>query len=88
VGLVALGEEWTESEEWKRTLVEDVMMRLVPASGTVVEIGPGAGRWSVFLASHCARLIAGGWRERTTSLCRSRLPNTCRPVALSALSAR
>jgi SAM-dependent methyltransferase len=53
-----LGEEWTESEEWKRGLVEDVMLRVVPAGGTVVEIGPGAGRWSVFLAPHCARLIA------------------------------
>ena len=54
----ALGEEWTESEDWKRGLVEDVMLRVVPAGGTVVEIGPGAGRWSVFLASHSARLIA------------------------------
>jgi SAM-dependent methyltransferase len=54
----AYGEEWTESEEWKHGLVEDVMLRIVPAGGTVVEIGPGAGRWSVFLASHCARVIA------------------------------
>jgi SAM-dependent methyltransferase len=53
-----LGEEWTESDDWKQGLVEDVMLRVVPAGGTVVEIGPGAGRWSVFLASYCARLIA------------------------------
>jgi ubiquinone/menaquinone biosynthesis C-methylase UbiE len=53
-----LGEEWTESEDWKRGLVEDVMQRVIPAGGVVVEIGSGAGRWSVFLASRCSRLIA------------------------------
>jgi ubiquinone/menaquinone biosynthesis C-methylase UbiE len=54
----ARGDEWTESEEWKRGLVEDVLMRILPAGGTVVEIGAGAGRWSVVLASRCSRLIA------------------------------
>ncbi|HEX2411631.1 MAG TPA: class I SAM-dependent methyltransferase [Solirubrobacteraceae bacterium] len=53
----ALGEEWTESEEWKQGLVDDVLLRVMPAGGTVVEIGPGAGRWSVFLAARCDRLI-------------------------------
>lgn len=52
------GEEWTESEDWKQGLVDDVLLRVIPAGGTAVEIGPGAGRWSVFLAAHVERLIA------------------------------
>jgi ubiquinone/menaquinone biosynthesis C-methylase UbiE len=52
------GEEWTESEAWKQGLVDDVLLRLIPAGGTVVEIGPGAGRWSVLLQPRAERLIA------------------------------
>jgi ubiquinone/menaquinone biosynthesis C-methylase UbiE len=52
------GEEWTESEEWKQGLVDDVLLRLIPAGGTVLEIGPGAGRWSVLLEPRAERLIA------------------------------
>ena len=51
------GEEWNESAEWKAALVDDVLLRVIPEGGTVVEIGPGAGRWSVFLAPRAERLI-------------------------------
>jgi SAM-dependent methyltransferase len=51
------GEEWNESKAWKDALVEDVMLPLIPSDGTVLEIGPGAGRWSVFLARRAGRLI-------------------------------
>jgi len=50
------GEEWTESEAWKTGLVEDVLLPNIPAGGTVLEIGPGAGRWSAILAERCVRL--------------------------------
>ncbi len=52
------GEEWTASEEWKQGLVDDVLLRVIPAGGTVVEIGPGAGRWSEHLVARADRLIA------------------------------
>src|SRR6478609_3336738 len=45
-----LGEEWTASEEWKQGLVDDVLLRLIPSDVDVLEIGPGAGRWTVVLA--------------------------------------
>jgi SAM-dependent methyltransferase len=51
------GEEWTASEEWKQGLVDDVLLRVIPAGGTVVEIGPGAGRWSEHLVARADRLI-------------------------------
>jgi SAM-dependent methyltransferase len=51
------GEDWTESEPWKDGLVEEVMLPLIPPGGTVLEIGPGAGRWSIILAPRAERLI-------------------------------
>src|SRR5215208_6607484 len=51
------GEEWNASEPWKEALIEDVMLPVIPPGGTVLEIGPGAGRWSVILAPRAERLI-------------------------------
>jgi ubiquinone/menaquinone biosynthesis C-methylase UbiE len=51
------GEEWNASDSWKEALIEDVMLPVIPAGGTVLEIGPGAGRWSVVLAPRAEKLI-------------------------------
>jgi 2-polyprenyl-3-methyl-5-hydroxy-6-metoxy-1,4-benzoquinol methylase len=66
------GEEWNVSEEWKQSLIEDVLERLIPVGATVVEIGPGAGRWSAALASRASRLILVDVSERPLELCRER----------------
>src|SRR5207245_1847060 len=39
------GEEWTPSAEWKRSLTALIRER-APRQGTILEIGPGAGRWT------------------------------------------
>ena len=52
-----LGEEWTASEPWKQALVDEVLLPTIPAGGTVLEIGPGGGRWSVILQPRAERLI-------------------------------
>jgi hypothetical protein len=44
------GEEWNASLDWKRALIGDVLERWIPAGVVVLEIGPGAGRWSQALA--------------------------------------
>ncbi|MFZ2113596.1 MAG: hypothetical protein WAU77_07705 [Solirubrobacteraceae bacterium] len=44
------GEEWNASSEWKQALIDDVLARWIPAGVVVLEIGPGAGRWSSELA--------------------------------------
>jgi len=49
----AAGEEWTVSEEWKRSLVDQVLGRYMPKSGTILEIGPGGGRWTEHLVNRC-----------------------------------
>jgi hypothetical protein len=40
------GEEWTSSETWKQSLIDEVMLKVVTPGTTVFEIGPGAGRWT------------------------------------------
>jgi SAM-dependent methyltransferase len=67
------GEEWTASPEWKRGLIDDVLLRTIPAGGTVLEIGPGAGRWSEVLAPRADRLVLVDVAARVLEVCRERL---------------
>jgi SAM-dependent methyltransferase len=43
------GEEWTLSEEWKLSLRRCVLDRYMARGSSILEIGPGAGRWSEYL---------------------------------------
>ena len=43
------GDEWTPSDDWKTSLVAQVLKPRVPSGSVVVEIGPGAGRWTEHL---------------------------------------
>lgn len=43
------GDEWTPSEAWKTSLVAQVLKPRVPEGSVMVEIGPGAGRWTEHL---------------------------------------
>lgn len=45
----AAGDEWTPSAAWKESLVEHVLKPRVPEGSDIVEIGPGAGRWTEHL---------------------------------------
>jgi len=67
------GEEWSASEEWKQALVDEVLLPTIPAGGTVLEIGPGGGRWSVVLAPRSERLILVDVAQRPLELVRERL---------------
>ena len=67
------GEEWTASAEWKRALIDDVLLPLIPAGAAVLEIGPGAGRWSEVLAPRASRLVIVDVSEEPLRLCRERL---------------
>lgn len=66
------GEEWTVSEKWKQTLIDEVMMPNVPRNSTVLEIGPGAGRWSESLQRVARRLILVDISEKCLEICRQR----------------
>jgi cyclopropane fatty-acyl-phospholipid synthase-like methyltransferase len=66
------GEEWTPSEEWKRALIEEVMLPNLEPGTTILEIGPGAGRWTVALQPIARRLILVDLSDRCIELCRQR----------------
>jgi SAM-dependent methyltransferase len=66
------GEEWNASLEWKQALVEHVLLPWIPRDGVVLEIGPGAGRWSAVLRPRARSLILVDVSERPLALCRER----------------
>ncbi|MCB1226791.1 MAG: class I SAM-dependent methyltransferase [Verrucomicrobiales bacterium] len=49
------GDEWTPSAEWKTSLVENVLKPRVPEASDIIEIGPGAGRWTEHLIPRASR---------------------------------
>ncbi len=67
------GEEWSDSELWKKSLVEEVLFKFIKPWFTVLEIGPGAGRWSFTLASFSKRLILVDLTEHAINTCKNRL---------------
>jgi SAM-dependent methyltransferase len=69
----SLGEEWNESQEWKQALVDDVLLPTIPEGGSVLEIGPGGGRWSEVLAPRAQRTILVDVTPSVLDLCRERL---------------
>lgn len=66
------GEEWTASAEWKQALIDDVLLAWIPQGASVLEIGPGAARWSEVLQPRAERLILVDVSERPLALCRER----------------
>jgi ubiquinone/menaquinone biosynthesis C-methylase UbiE len=76
------GEEWTMSEPWRQGVVDSFMTPYLDtraAGRHVLEIGPGAGRWTELLAPRAAELYLLDITDTTLELCRKRLgdpPNT------------
>lgn len=67
------GEEWTDSTAWRQALIEEVLKANLQPNSTVLEIGPGAGRWSETLATLSKKLILVDLTERSIAHCRKRL---------------
>jgi SAM-dependent methyltransferase len=66
------GEEWTPNSTWKEELVRDFLVPYMPELGTLVEIGPGGGRWTEFLQRRASTLYVVDVAERALQLCRER----------------
>ena len=58
---------------WKRSLVETLIEPNVSRSTTVLEIGPGHGRWSQEIVGRCGRLILVDLSPRCIEHCRDLL---------------
>jgi ubiquinone/menaquinone biosynthesis C-methylase UbiE len=68
----ASGENWTPSAEWKQALVDQVMLAYLPADADVLEIGPGAGRWTEILQPRARQLTLVDISTRCLELCQAR----------------
>ncbi len=75
------GEEWTsdlnpsrgsDPQAWKQTLIDDMMRRYITPGSTVLEIGPGGGRWTEFLQPIAGRLLLADVAEKCLEVCQER----------------
>lgn len=67
-----LGEEWTKSQAWKNKLASEIIQKLIPDNSSIIEIGPGGGRWSEFLLKKATKLNLVDISEKCLELCRDR----------------
>ena len=63
--------EWTTSEEWKNSVIEDVMLEYVQPDHIIVEIGPGFGRWTRKLIEIARHLFVVDVTEKCIVHCKS-----------------
>jgi SAM-dependent methyltransferase len=68
----AKGEEWTISPEWKTSVIKTFLRPNVPENSSVVEIGPGGGRWTEELINRCKSVLAIDISEACVIECRER----------------
>jgi SAM-dependent methyltransferase len=68
----ARGEEWTPSPEWKASVVRTFLDPFFTNHSVILEIGPGAGRWTEYLLQKCDRLIAVDICETSVRECERR----------------
>jgi ubiquinone/menaquinone biosynthesis C-methylase UbiE len=66
------GEEWTVSPEWKDSLLRCVLDAEMPRDGHIVEIGPGAGRWTGALIDRSTRYTGVDISDTCVALCREK----------------
>jgi SAM-dependent methyltransferase len=66
------GEKWTESKGWKDSVIRDVLRPRVPHGSDVLEIGPGAGRWTETLVELANSLTLVDVSSRCIEICRER----------------
>ena len=72
------GDEWSQSEQWKESLITCVLRRLVPENSRILEIGPGAGRWTEFLLQRARTYVGVDISSTCIAHCRSRFDGDSR----------
>jgi SAM-dependent methyltransferase len=68
----AKGEEWTPSPEWKQSVIERLLRPNIPEGSTVLEIGPGGGRWTEELQRRSRLLVGLDISESCVQACQAR----------------
>ncbi len=78
------GDEWTrevqkyrgiDPDEWKNELVNDMMLKYIKNDSTVLEIGPGGGRWTSLLQKISKNLILADISPKCLEICKERFAN-------------
>jgi SAM-dependent methyltransferase len=74
------GEQWTrhvtelkglDPDQWKATIT-NLIRREIPHGSVVLEVGPGAGRWTEILRDQASRLVLVDISQTCLDLCRNR----------------
>jgi ubiquinone/menaquinone biosynthesis C-methylase UbiE len=73
------GDEWDGQarycnvtyDRWKNSLVETLILPNIPKSGNILEIAPGHGRWSKFLATSQCSLVLVDLSPSCIEFCRN-----------------
>jgi SAM-dependent methyltransferase len=63
------GDEWTPSPEWKESLMRCVLTPAIPRGASVIEIGPGAGRWTGEILKLCGTYTGYDISRTCVELC-------------------
>jgi SAM-dependent methyltransferase len=66
------GEEWTASEEWKRSVIDSILVKHLPPQAAVLEIGPGAGRWTEELQKRASQVTVVDVAQSCIDTCKAR----------------
>jgi ubiquinone/menaquinone biosynthesis C-methylase UbiE len=66
------GEEWSNNPEWKASMIEHVLVPNVPTDSRILEIGPGAGRWTQHLITRAKHIILVDLTPKCIEICRQR----------------
>lgn len=90
------GEEWTydaqtytglEPNRWKESLINGMLYKYIEKDSIVLEIGPGAGRWTEFLQPIARRLLVADIAEKCLSICQERF-RTCGNIEYYLINSR
>jgi ubiquinone/menaquinone biosynthesis C-methylase UbiE len=93
------GEEWSRDEAWKQSIVRCFIDRFIPSSSSILEIGPGGGRWTEALLPRASKYIGIDISSSCIDACRVRFGDDDRtrfvvgsgsdlePVATSSIDA-
>jgi len=75
------GEEWTQEAKryknldpnlWKKSLINKMILKYIKKGSTILEIGPGAGRWTEVLLTISDRMLIVDISERALELCKEK----------------
>jgi SAM-dependent methyltransferase len=74
----AQGDEWSPSPQWKEALIRCVLQREIAAGQDILEIGPGAGRWTGPLLERAHRYVGIDISPACIEQCRKRFGSDSR----------